>query len=48
MLVAPVWFYPEVAKMARVKRIWAGIAAAVAALALAGCRGGLGNLFDVF
>jgi len=40
--------YPEVASMALVKRIWTGIAAVAAALALAGCRGGLGNLFDVF
>lgn len=34
--------------MARFKRVLAGIGAAAALALMAGCRGGLGNLFDVF
>lgn len=34
--------------MARFKRVLAGVGGAVALAMMAGCRGGLGNLFDVF
>lgn len=34
--------------MVRFKRVWAGLVAAAALAAMAGCRGGLGNLFDVY
>ena len=34
--------------MARFKRVLAGIGAAATLALMAGCRGGLGNLFDVF
>lgn len=34
--------------MARIKRVFAGLGVAATLAMLAGCRGGLGNLFDVF
>lgn len=34
--------------MARIKRFFLGLGLAATAVAMAGCRGGLGNLFDVF